>query len=208
MTVERNAAALLALVQEDAARRVNGALAAARDDAARIRREAHDAARAAVRKAYADERHRHRERVAAAQAARDTRERLALQRHNAALVAAGLAELPGALAHRWQLPQTRAAWVDRAFEQACATLPRTQWAVVHPGAWPGDEREALAARIATFTGQAPKFVEDPALPAGVAIEANGTRVDARLPGLMADRSRLGARLLYVANAGTHGGLSL
>ncbi|HEX4884261.1 MAG TPA: hypothetical protein VFX05_08995 [Casimicrobiaceae bacterium] len=201
MTVERNAQALVALVEDDARQRIEAALGAAREDAARVRREAHASARTAVREAYADERHRHRERVAAAQAASETRRRLAQQALNAALVAAGLAALPAALRQRWNDEPARRAWIDDTFAQARTSLPAAAWQVTHPVAWAGAERDALRARIVDATGIAPAFVAAPAIDVGLAIEARGTRVDATLAGLLADRARLGARLLHFAQGG-------
>jgi len=198
--VARNAGALIRLVDDDAAARVAAVLQIANDEAARIRREAHARARSTVKAAYEDERRRHRDRVAAAQAALDTRRRLALQQRNAALVDAGLAALPGALRARWADADGRAAWVAQALAQARAVLPRTTWEVVHPVAWAGAERAALADAIERATGHAPSLAGDATLQAGLAIGAQGTRVDARLAGLLADRARIGARLLHHADA--------
>lgn len=206
MDHDRNAQALLALLAEDAEQRIAAALAAAHDEADRMRRDAHAAARAAMRSAYANERPRHRERVGLAQAALDTRERLALQRRNAALVAAGLAALPAALHARWQDDAMRAAWVAGALAQARRTLPPAAWDVRHPAAWDAAERDALALQIAAATGQAPAMLADVALDAGIAIGCEGTLVDARAPSLVADRNRIGAQLLHhaLATVGANG----
>jgi hypothetical protein len=198
--IEPNAAALLALVEDDAARRIDAALATAYEEAARVRREAHAAARAAVRVAYVDERHRHRERVRAAEAARDTRLRLAAQALDAATVAAGLAALPDALRARWRDDPARCAWIDDAFAQARTALPTGTWRVLHPVDWPAAEREALGTRIAAVAREAPTFEAVAGLDAGLALEAHGTRVDATVAGLLADHGRLGARLLHFAHA--------
>jgi hypothetical protein len=198
--IEPNVAALLALVEDDAARRIDAALATAHEEAARVRREAHAAARASVRVAYVDERHRHRERVRAAEAARDTRLRLAAQALDAVTVAAGLAALPDALRARWRDDAARCAWIDDAFAQARAALPAGAWRVLHPVDWPTAERAALASRIVAAAGSPPAFEAVPGLDAGLALEARGTRVDATVAGLLADRARLGARLLHFAHA--------
>lgn len=200
MTHERNAQALLALVADDASRRIDAALAAAAADAHRLRQDAQAAARAAVRAAYTDERHRHRERVQAAEAALATRQRLALQRRNSALVAAGLDALPAALRERWRDGRSRAAWIDRALAQARASLPSAGWDVRHPPGLGGEEREALAATIRHATGHEPTLIAEAGLDAGLAIGCAGTLVDARLCSLVADRARLGARLLDRADA--------
>lgn len=202
MTHERNAQALVALVAEDAAQRIATTLAAAREDADHVRREAHAAARMAMRTAHAAEQQRQRERVGLAQAALDTRERLALQRRNAALVAAGLRALPAALQARWQDDAARAAWVAGAVAQAHATLPPAAWDVRHPAAWALAERDALARRIAEVSGQAPAMIADATLDAGLAIGCEGTLVDARAASLVSDRNRIGARLLHHAQAVT------
>jgi len=200
VTLERNAEALTALVAEDVARRSEAALAAARDEAARLLRDAHGDARRAMRAAYADERHRHRERVRAAQAALDSRERLALQRRNAALIAAGLQALPAALRARWDEPATRGMWVECALAQARGALPEAAWDVRHPAAWDAAERDAVARRIEAATGHAPAMIADTGLEAGLAIGCEGTLVDARVATLAADRARIGARLLCHAQA--------
>jgi hypothetical protein len=196
MSIARNEQALIALVEEDAERKRSEMLGAARSDAEAIVRSAHVEARAAMRRAFEDERRLERQRVGAAEANLETRRRLALQRRNAALVAAAWPLLPAAFVARWRDPRTRQLWVDDAADHACAALPKAAWAVAHPVDWPAAERERLASRIASHCGKEPLFVPDATVQAGLRITADGTSVDATIAALLADRNEIAGQLLH------------
>lgn len=198
MSIARNEQALVALVEEAAERRRTELLDAARNDSRALVRSAHAEARAAMRRAFEEERRLERQRVGAAEANLETRRRLAMQRRNAALVAAAWRLLPDALARRWQDASARGPWIDHIVRSACAALPRTgtAWRVVHPATWPAAERETVAATIAAHTGIAPAFVSETSVDAGLRIAADGTSVDGTLEALLADRSDIAAQLLH------------
>jgi hypothetical protein len=195
MSLERNTRALIDLVQQAAASRRAALIDAARAQARAMLRDARQQARAQARRVFDDERARARQKLAAATATLQTRQRLALQRRDAALLASGWALLPEALVQRWQQPAARLAWIGRALAAARDALPTPEWRIVHPPDWPAGERDALAAKVAHDTGVAPRIDVDPALRAGIVITADATSVDATLDGLLADRNEIGAALL-------------
>lgn len=195
MTLEGHVQALLDLVEADrtakceaiecdAAARAAAALAIARTDA-----------RTRMRSAFADERKRRDARVAGAQARLQTHRRLHDQRRAAALLLAGWQRLPELLAARWREPQSRRGWVERVVGEARAALPRAAWRIVYAPGWAEDERNALAAALARDLGASPQLVLDASARAGLKVIAEGNVMDGTLPGLLADRSEIGAKLL-------------
>jgi hypothetical protein len=197
MPAMRNEQALIALVVEATGRKRSEILEAARSETRDLVRSAHARARAAMRRALEDERRLERQRVGAAEANLETRQRLALQRRNAALVAAAWRLLPEVLLARWRDPSTRERWVDRVIESACAALPAGRWRIAHPVGWPSTERDRAASRIRELSGTAPEWFADMAVSAGLRIEANGTVVDGTIAALLDDRSDIAAALLHV-----------
>lgn len=195
MTLEARVVALLELVDEDRRSRCEAIAAAARQRTDGLLREAHTGARAQVRDAFAVERGRAAERVAAARAGLATRRRLYEQQRAAVLLAAGMERLPDALRQRWRDDAARAAWIAAVVGAAAAALPRSGWRIAHPADWPEAERAGLAARLAGATCDAPAFAADPAIAAGLAVAAGGNVIDGTLSGLTADRAAIGARLL-------------
>jgi hypothetical protein len=148
-----------------------------------------------VRGAFAEERARAAAGVAAARARLATRRRLYEQQRASALLAAGLARLPGVLRDAWRDDALRAEWVDAVVASALSALPRTAWRIAHPQAWPAAERDAVAARLAQALAPPPSFAEDAAIDAGMRISAGGNVIDGTLAGIVADRGAIGARLL-------------
>jgi vacuolar-type H+-ATPase subunit E/Vma4 len=195
MTVERNERALIELVENAGAARRREILEAAQREADRLRREAHDEARRAMRRAFDAERHLARERIAAAQARLDTRRRAALQRRHAAMVAAALELLPGVLQRLWREPASRSAWIARTLDVARRALASGTWQVAHPRDLADADRSRLAATVEAVARSAPRLFADPILAAGIVVATDGARVDASLGGLLADREEIGGRLL-------------
>ena len=200
MSAERQAAALLALVEADRARKCDAIDAEARSRADAIVRDAHVAGRARMRTAFAEERDRMEARIAAARANLETRRRAAANSFAAAQIAAGADRLPAALDARWIDASARRPWVDDAVRQARALLPRGAWRIVHAPGWPQDERDALAADLARTPGTPPTFVEDATVGAGLKLAAGGNVVDGTRAGLVADRAEIGALLLATLEA--------
>lgn len=192
--VERQAHALLDLIEADRARQTQAILDAARGEAAALRAQALAQARARLRQAWAEQRRLLNERVAGAQARLATQRRLHAQQHSAALLQLAREQLPRALQARWQQAATRAAWVAQVVAAARAHLPRGAWRVLHPDDWPATEQQALARQLAGAE-VTPQFAPDPAIAAGLKIAAGGNVIDGTLAGLLADRVALEARLL-------------
>jgi hypothetical protein len=150
-----------------------------------------------MRAAFAEERERRNERVAAAQANLQTRQRLARQQRAAVLLATAWQKLPGALLARWSEPRTRSVWISAVTSSARAALSTDVWRIVHAPNWPAPERDALGRELAATLGAPPAFVPDPRIRAGLKIAADGNVVDGTLDGLLADRAEIGASLLHL-----------
>jgi hypothetical protein len=195
MSIERQTAALLALVETDRAQRSATILGEARAQARALLAAAHRDARRKMRDAIVEERVRRDERVAAARANLQTRRRVAMQRRASALLAAAWTKLPRALEQRWHAHDTRRAWVGACVVTARKLLPPSGWRIAHPVAWPEAERDALAAELASALDEAPQFVADPGIRAGIRIAAKGNLIDSTLAGLVADRAEIGGALL-------------
>ncbi len=195
MTLERQAQALLDLVEADRAQQCDAILAEARARARAILAEAHRNARRQARQALGDQRQLAQDRLAAARARLQNRRRLREQRRSAALLALAWENLPLALLHRWQHPAQRQSWAMHAADAARAALPRSGWTIQHPAGWPDAEREALAAQLANELDAAPEFAADAFLRAGLRLRAGHNVIDATLEGLLADRTSIEAALL-------------
>jgi len=114
----------------------------------------------------------------------------------AALVLAGGKDcLDEALRTRWQQADSREAWVSSLLEQAAAVLSPGPWRVEHAPGWPGEEREAFAARAAEAAGEPPRCTERDDIAAGLRIGIDGASLDATLQGLLDRGSELEAQLL-------------
>jgi hypothetical protein len=200
MSPERHVQALLDLVAADRGRKCDAILAEARAQAGALLRQAHADASERMRRAFVEERERHDARVGAARANLQTKRRLALQRREHALLAAGAMRLPPALVRRWESAAGREPWVAAAVANARNVLPRGRWRILHAPHWPASERDSLAAELAAVLGAAPSLVEEPGLRAGLRISADGNVIDGTLDGLLADRAEIGARLLQLLEA--------
>jgi hypothetical protein len=200
VTVERQAQALLDLVESDRAQKCEAILSAARGRADGIIRLAYGDARARMHAAFREERERHDARVRAARANLQTKRRHALQRRAAALLAAAWVRLPEELVRRWHMATTRQAWVAAVVANAQTLLPRCAWRIVHAPDWPAAERESLTTELATALGSTPVCEASEGIRAGLKISGNGNVVDGTLEGLLADRSEIGGRLLQILEA--------
>lgn len=193
MNVGAQEQALLDLIAADRTRRCNEIGESAQRQCAPMLREAHLHARERLRKVLTEARERARQRVAAAIAQRQTRERLAQQNSASEFLTQALQRLPMTLQQRWQQPQARARWVQMALMQAQQSLPAADWRVEHAdGLRTGD-----VAAHAADTGSAASlsFQLNPQLIAGLRIFGNGNCIDASLPGLLSDRENLAAAML-------------
>ena len=200
MSVERQADALLALVEADRAKKCETILGEARARAQALLADAHREARLRMREAFAEERARRDERVAAARAKLQTHRRAALQRRASALLAAAWQRLPGALDARWRAAEARRAWVAAVVAAARELMPPGGWQITHAPDWPQAERDALAAELASSLDVTPRFVADEAIRAGLKIAARGNLMDGTLAGLVADRAEIGGALLDLLEA--------
>lgn len=186
--VERPLQALLALLQNEQRARCEQIAAAAQAEADALRARSRAEALARVREAFAEQRQRRAERLAAAQARLATQRRLHAQRHTAALLARALQQLPRELCGLWADPAARRAWVVATLASARRQLPAGAWVLRHAPGLGDEDRAALAA-------PGLRFEEDPALRAGLRVQAGANVVDGSLVGLMADPADFEAQLL-------------
>jgi hypothetical protein len=196
MNTEERARALLALVDEYRDAKTGEILGAARAEAQALVAHAFRLARSRVHEAIVDERKRHDAAVAGAEAHLRTRQRLAHQGREAAMLAEGWRRLPAALAARWRDAAGRRRWAETHLGRALATLPRTDWEIAHAPGWAEDERQATAGWLAAHAGPDLVFAEDATLAAGFRVRAGHNTLDATLEGLLADRKAIEGRLLH------------
>lgn len=195
--------ALLALIEEDRARRVLEIETEASRAAAQLLGEARAAALARVREAMVHERRKLRDRLAACDAALATEMRLHDQRGFRALLDRTWVRLPEVLATRWSDIAQRSEWVHHIVESARAVLPVGAWTITHGPGWPALEREALAETLER-QGIEAAFVEQVAFGPGLEVRCHGNRVDGTAAGLTADAGEVGARLLECLALGEEG----
>lgn len=183
--LREEAESVAAGVDWDADAEVDAILGAARRDA-----------RARVRAAAREQRRAVAERVRAARAAAGTRERAAGFERDGALLAAGLAALPGALDARWRDPAARRKWCAATARLAARRLVARDWTAT-PGrdldAADRAEVEAVARAAGATLAWAPGVATG-----GLVVAGGGARVDATCEGLLADRAAVGALLLALA----------
>jgi hypothetical protein len=196
MNTEERARALLALVDEYRDAKSREILDAARSEAHALVAQAFRLARSRAHEAITDERKRYDAAVAGSEAHLRTRQRLAHQGREAAMLTEGWHRLPGALAERWRDPAARRRWAETHLGRALATLPPTEWEISHAPGWAEDERQATAGWLAAHGGPDLAFAEDRTLTAGFRVRAGHNTLDATLEGLLADRKAIEGRLLH------------
>jgi hypothetical protein len=196
MNAEERARALLALVDEFRDAKSREVLDAASAEARGLVAQALRLARARAHEAIVEERKRYAAAIAAAEARLHTRRRLAHQEREAAMLLEGWRRLPAALTAAWRGPAGRRRWAETHLGRAAATLPRTDWEIVHAPGWTEDERQAAAAWLAAHGGPDLAFTADAALAAGFRVQAGHNTLDATLEGLLADRKAIEGRLLH------------
>ena len=193
--VERQARALLELIEADRARRCAQILGEANGRASRSRAQACAEARQRVRQVYTEQRQRRHDQIGAAQARLATCRRLHEQRRTAALLQVAWQQLPDALRALWQQGDSRAAWVRHVLTYARDRLQPGPWRIVHAANWQAHEREALPAALLADTRIEPRFEADASIEAGLKVVGGRNVVDGTITGLLADRADIEARLL-------------
>jgi hypothetical protein len=193
--LDERTAALVALVEADAAARSRAVLEPAAAQARELLRNARRAARQRVATAIAEERAAYSARVGAAEARLATARRMAEQRRLQALVAEGWERLAPALAARWRDAAGRREWVQAALDQAQALIPGGSWRVEAAAGWTEAERTQALAALAGRCIEV-SFASDAAISAGLRVRSGNVELDATLAGLLADRLGVEGRLLH------------
>jgi hypothetical protein len=198
--VERQAQALIELIEADRARQCGEVLGEAMGRASSARTQARDEARRRVRQVFAEQRQRRERELAAAHARLATHRRLHEQRRMAALLQLAWDRLPGELRSAWQRGPERAAWIAQLLEYARARLHPGPWCIAHAPDWPASEREAVRASLAAEAGVAARFESDTSIPAGLKVVDGTNVVDGTLAGVLADRAAVESSLLSLLEA--------
>lgn len=196
MSVDDQAAALLAVVAAHRSSVTGELLARARAESRRIVAEAHVAARQRLRNALTHERERLAASVDAAEARLQTRRRLHRQASVAEVLADAWGRLEAALVARWQSQPTRTRWVRHHLERAAAMLSADGWEIACAAPWGADEQADTVRWLAARGVSGVRTVTDAGIRAGVRVRAGHNLLDATLAGLLADRDALAGRLLH------------
>lgn len=186
---------LLKLVEEYRDQECQRILAAARQEAADLRRQSFRKHRAHLHSQVLAERSCARARIQAARAERATRDRLVGEVKNLALLRSAWPLLRERLVVRWRSPEQRRRWTETHLRRALDLLPHGHWTVHHAPGWSDEEQRELLAELTNVLGQAPRLRREANIEAGLIIDSGGALLDASLGGLLQDRSRLEARLL-------------
>lgn len=194
---QRGLLRLVADYREQECRRL---LAAAREEAAEIRRQSFRKQRAYLHNYVLAERSRARAEIQAARAEQRTRERGVSERRSLELLQAALPMLRERLLQRWRVPEQRRRWTETYLHRALDLLAHGGWTVRHAAEWHDGERAELRAELTEILGQEPSFRCETAIEAGLIVESGGAVLDASLRGLLQDRTRLEARLLALLAA--------
>jgi hypothetical protein len=193
--VERQAQALLDLIEADRERRCAQALDEAHARAAAQLAQARAEARSRMRQLFAEQRQRRHLAITAAQARLATQRRLHEQQHTAALLRLAWQQLPAELHALWRQPAARTAWVNKVLAAAREHMLPGGWRIVHAADWPAEERRVPADRLAGAAAVAPVFEADATVGAGLKVVAGANVIDGTLAALLADRADIEARLL-------------
>jgi len=195
MNLEERRQALLRLVTDYRDGECRRILETARRQAAEILAQGYARGRARLHRQVLAERSRARARILAARAEQATRARLAEERRKFALLESAWPLVQDRLLAEWQRPPSRRRWTLTYLHRALELLPQGRWTVRHAPEWSDAERAEVLAELPQVARQQPSFGRDPDMRAGLVVRGLGAVLDASLPGLLADRDRLEARLL-------------
>lgn len=187
---------LLAVVERYRDEKCVALLEQADQQARQLVRQAYREARSRGQRGIADVRLHYRDKIAAAQARRQTRIRQRRQRDNSLLLAGLWEPLRAAILSRWQQPEARRQWIEELVRKAEASLRERDWVIEHPVEWPQQEQDALRSRLGELSLS---FTPRTDMAAGLRICAGGACVDGSVEGLLRDRTRIESLLLARLN---------
>ena len=190
---------LLDVVEHNRDERCEALLSAAREQAQKIIKQAYQDARKHLHMKVQASREDARQRLAAADAQRQTRARLDRQNADRALLERAWEPLNQQLLHYWREADTRRQWIDNLIQQAAENLIGKPWRIEHPADWPDAERIELLARLVKTSGSVPEFSGQTGITAGLRICAGDACVDGTRCGLLRSRSRIEGIMLAKLN---------
>ncbi len=194
---------LLEVVAQDREKRCAELLDQARAEADGIVRQAWQKTRARLHHEVLQAREQYRQHLLLEQASNTARRRQLSDRVDRAWLEQARQPLHEALARRWQSAEHRTLWIETLTRKALARLVRHDWRIEHPADWPAVEQQQLASRLQPVLGEAPVFVADPELRAGLRVRAEDTCVDGSCSGLLRDRAHIEALLLAARKQAGH-----
>ena len=190
---------LLDVVERNRNERCEAVLGEAREQAQKLLKQAYQDARKHLHSKVQSTREDARQRLAAAEAQRQTRTRLQRQNADRALLERAWEPLNEQLLRYWQEPDTRRHWIDNLIRQAALNLVSKPWRIEHPADWPDAERTELLAKLVKTSGSVPEFSSQTRIKAGLRICAGDACVDGTRCGLLRSRSRIEGIMLAKLN---------
>jgi vacuolar-type H+-ATPase subunit E/Vma4 len=190
---------LLDVVERNRNERCEAVLGEAREQAQKLVKQAYQDARKHLHSKVQSTREDARQRLAAAEAQRQTRTRLQRQNADRALLERAWEPLNEQLLRYWHEPDTRRHWIDNLIRQAALNLVSKPWRIEHPADWPEEERSELLAQLVKASGSVPEFSGKTKIKAGLRICAGGACVDGTRCGLLRSRSRIEGIMLAKLN---------
>jgi vacuolar-type H+-ATPase subunit E/Vma4 len=186
------ARAMLTDLRRFQAERVKTIMQSGRDEASKLVADARKASRRRVRAAVADVRQRLRDAARRAAARAETQTRLREQARMGEALRQGWTSLGDLLGEAWDDPGSRLRWCAAAFKQARRLMLSDNWTIEYPQ---GMDPQAFASLLADVGVAEVGYRACPDIRAGLRIFADGACLDATTLGLLANQSRVEARLL-------------
>jgi hypothetical protein len=197
---ETQAAALIADIEHQVSTEVGALIESAEQKAARLVAQAFRLARTRAAEAIAALRRDGARRLAEAEAQIETQERIAEQALAAKALDKAVPLLAEALVERWQNEAARDAWSIATAHYARERLRGGTAQVEHPPLWDAATQSRFLAALGAKL-EAPDFMLNATLSAGLRIRTAGALVDATPDGLMCDAMTVRGMLLAEISAG-------
>ncbi|MEZ5716299.1 MAG: hypothetical protein R3D85_14770 [Paracoccaceae bacterium] len=189
-----HAGRLIARIEAEAQAECDRILAAARDEAARLRATAGARARAHLKAEVAALRRDGTQAVARMYSRFCNAKRQMNQAEGARAQERALGRLCGGVDALWADEAARAQWCAQVLEEARAHLLPGAWRVAFPKGWAKPEQAQFAAAIEAHCGTAPEMTEAADMRSGLVVRADTARIDATGPALCRPSVRLRAQL--------------
>jgi hypothetical protein len=172
--------------------------------AADIIRQAHSSARERMHRHVLKLREKYLHRVSAVTAGNQTLLRQQQQAADRALLDLAWPLLAETLYKLWRDPEIRQQWHAGALKMAASAFVDQSWRIEHPPDFSNEDKEKLKQVLATYTGHKAELQVCDDIIAGIRIIAQRTIVDATVPGLLRQRSKIEGALIARIKQGISG----